>query len=215
MAERTMRIDGTAIARLAGVRSLLATVIGILIGQWLAFGATASPASLHSLGMSAAEGKDDAEALARLGHRQGAADAYRLTLRLEPSSTIARLALDGLDRIETSQAPAGARETVVLLEESRGVWIAPVVLNGSRPARFLVDTGSSVTLVSPVIGAEVVSHLGSRAAVPLQTLSGLTSGVTGRLASLRIGGVELHDVPVVQHDPGPGIDGILGNTVLG
>jgi len=35
-----------------------------------------------------------------------------------------------------------------------------------------------------------------------------------RSASLKVGSAELHDVPVVLHDPGPGIDGILGNTVL-
>ena len=68
---------------------------------------------------------------------------------------------------------------MVHLEEARGVWIVDVLLNGAHPARFLVDTGSSVTL-----------------------------------ASLRVGTAELRDVPVVLHDPGPGIDGILGNTVL-
>ena len=39
-------------------------------------------------------------------------------------------------------------------------------------------------------------------------------GSAGRLASLQVGGAELRDVPVVLHEPGPGIDGILGNTVL-
>ena len=34
------------------------------------------------------------------------------------------------------------------------------------------------------------------------------------LESLRVGGAELRDVPVVLHEPGPGIDGIPGNTVL-
>ena len=102
------------------------------------------------------------------------------------------------------------------LEEARGVWIVAVLLNGSRPARFLVDTGSSVTLLSPALGSSLgLGQAPARNPVELQTLSGLTTGSSGRLASLKVGSAELHDVPVVLHDPGPGIDGILGNTVLG
>ena len=32
--------------------------------------------------------------------------------------------------------------------------------------------------------------------------------------SLQVGDATLRDVPVVLHDPGPGVDGILGNTFL-
>jgi predicted aspartyl protease len=147
------------------VRHLLAAAMGILIGQYLAFGAPASPGGLYHIGTAAV-------------------------------------------------ARAGARETVVALEEARGVWIVPVLLNGARPARFLLDTGSSVTLVSPLVGAEVLGWVSSGETIELQTLSGLTRGALGRLPSLRIGAAELQDVPIVLHDPGPGIDGILGNTVL-
>ena len=31
---------------------------------------------------------------------------------------------------------------------------------------------------------------------------------------MRVGNLELRDAPVVLHDPGPGLDGILGNTFL-
>ena len=231
--------DGTRIATLIGVRHLIATTVGILIGQWLAFGAVPSPANLYNLGMAAAERHDEAEtlriwsravtlhpdnalfhyrraeALAALGYRQSAAEAYRLALRLEPPYPVAGMVRDGLRRLDTTTPRAGPFETVVPLEEARGVWIVDVVLNGSRPARFLVDTGSSVTLVSPTLGTALgLARLPAREAVELQTLSGLTMGSAGRLGSLQVGGAELRDVPVVLHDPGPGIDGILGNTVL-
>ncbi len=231
--------DGTRIATPSAVRHLLAVALGVLIGQWLAFGVLPSPAGLYSLGLAATERHDDAEALriwsravslhpdnasfhyrraealAALGHRQSAAEAYRLALRLDPPRPLAGLVRDGLQRLDATTR-AGAFETVVPLEEARGVWIVAVLLNGARPARFLVDTGSSVTLLSPALGSTLGLGLPpSRDPVELQTLSGLTMGSPARLASLKVGGAELHDVPVVLHDPGPGIDGILGNTVLG
>ena len=49
----------------------------------------------------------------------------------------------------------------------------------------------------------------------LQTLGGVTTGSVTRVASIRVGAAEVRDVIVVVHDPGPGIDGILGNTFLG
>ena len=229
---------GDCDARLS-VRQVLAVTIGVLIGQWLAFGAMPSPATFYSLGMAAADRHDDAEALrvwsraarihpdnatfqyrrgealAGLGHRQSAAEAFRLALRLDPPHAIAALARDGLARLDAAMTQTGAFETVAPLEESRGVWVVSAVLNRSRSARFLVDTGSSVTLVSPTLGRAMgLDGPASGESVELQTLSGLTSGTSARLASLQIGGAELRDVPVVLHDPGPGLDGILGNTVL-
>lgn len=212
--------------------------IGVLIGQCLAFGAAPSPAGLYMAGMSAAARRDDAEALriwsraaslhpdnatfqfrrgealAGLGHRHSAADAYRLALRLDPPPPIAGLARQGLERLDAVVTRTGALDTVVPLEEARGVWIVPVLLNGAHAARFLLDTGSSVTLLSPRLAASLADGLPARETVQLQTLSGITTGPLGRLGSLRIGDAELRDVPVVLHEPGPGIDGILGNTVL-
>jgi predicted aspartyl protease len=34
------------------------------------------------------------------------------------------------------------------------------------------------------------------------------------MASIRVGAAEQRDVPVVVHDPGPGLEGILGNSFL-
>jgi hypothetical protein len=34
------------------------------------------------------------------------------------------------------------------------------------------------------------------------------------VTSVKVGDAVLRDVPVVLHDPGPGVDGILGNTFL-
>jgi len=177
----------------------LATPCPVL--QWLVFGGALSPADLHIRAATAWEHHDYAEALrlwsqavslqpgnaelhylrgrapATLGLRASAADAFQVTLLLEPQSTIAREAMDGLAGLQPTSAGDG--EVLVPLESGLGVWIVPALVNGHR-GRFLLDTGSSVIVVGPTL----------------------------------VGDAVLREVPVVLHDPGPGVDEILGNTFL-
>jgi clan AA aspartic protease (TIGR02281 family) len=221
------------------VRRALTLVLGVLIGQWLAFGAPTSPADLHAVGMAAWDKRDYAEALrvwshavtlqpdnailhfrratalAELGQRHAAADAFRLALIFEPPPSVAHLAIQALSRLETPERPADEADTTVDVEPSRGVWVVAVVLNGERRARFLVDTGSSVTVVAPALAKPLgLDRAAPMATIELQTLAGLTAGPVVTLSSLKVGTTVLRDLPVVIHDPGPGVDGILGNTVL-
>jgi clan AA aspartic protease (TIGR02281 family) len=222
------------------MRRLLTLVIGVLVGQWLTYSGVQSPAQFDTLAMSAFTRHDYVEAaqlwtravslqpdnavfhylrgtaLARLGQRQSATDAYQLALMLEPPSDIARLVREGLSQLRVPASGGRASEAHVAVESSRGVWIAVVTINGTHEGRFLVDTGSSVTIVSPAAATVLALPLRSEGdAIELQTLAGKTAGRRSTLRLLAMGDVELHDVPVVVHDPGPGLDGILGNTVLG
>jgi len=141
-------------------------------------------------------------------------DAYQQTLLLEPSEALAKLANERLSELTATRGVAG--EATVSLEAARGVWIAQVVLNGSPPARFLVDTGASVTLVSPGLARRVgIEPAPNVAGTALQTVTGHTVGAAGTIRSVRVGSIEARDVPVVIHDPGLDVDGILGNTFLG
>jgi hypothetical protein len=220
------------------MRRCLTLVVGVLIGQWLAFGQSPSPADLYRLGVAAWERHHYIEALghwsrasalqpldpvfhyrratalARLGDAHAAADAYRLTLLLDPGSPLAHLARAGL--ADLSRPAGNGRGAEVPLEPARGVWVVSVVLDDAHTARFLLDTGSSVTLVAPPLAEALrLRRDGAAGAVELQTVGGRSRGSGAVLRSLRLGSLELTDVPVVVHDPGPGIDGILGNTVLG
>jgi clan AA aspartic protease (TIGR02281 family) len=101
------------------------------------------------------------------------------------------------------------------MEQGVGVWVVPIVINGVHQGRFLLDTGSSVVVVAPAFAASIPLAPGdSRDAIELQTLGGRTRGPSSTVASLRVGTAELQNLPVVIHDPGPGLDGILGNTFL-
>jgi hypothetical protein len=66
-----------------------------------------------------------------------------MAARLEPAPALARRVLDDIARL-TPASGAQAGETTVPLEPGSGVWITQVVVNDARPARVLVDTGSSV-----------------------------------------------------------------------
>jgi clan AA aspartic protease (TIGR02281 family) len=221
------------------MRPWLSLALGALIGQWLAFSGTTSPAEVHALGVLALERHDYAEAariwtravslqpnnptfhylrgtaLARLGHATSAVDAFHQTLLLEPSGGLARLARQGLAQLATSRdEPTG--DATIPLEAARGVWIAHVTLNGGPTARFLVDTGASVTLVSPLLAKQLalVPQTGA-APTALHTVAGPTTGASTTLASVRLGAAEARNVPAVIHDPGIELDGILGNSFLG
>jgi predicted aspartyl protease len=220
------------------MRRVLTFVLGVMIGQWLVFGEAASPAEYHIRAQRAWNSRDYLEAmqlwsqaaglqpadptfhyyrgtaLARLGLVLSARDAFQMALMLEPPPRLARLILQEMVRLDRGAATV-VRETTVPLEHGLGVWIARVVLNDARTGRFLVDTGSSVTVVSPTLAADLGIAGGSDGVpVELQTLGGRTAGPPAIVGSLRVGDLELRDAPVVLHDPGPGLDGILGNTFL-
>jgi clan AA aspartic protease (TIGR02281 family) len=234
-------MPGTAIAEQRSMKRALIFVMGVFAGQWLVFGSLSSPAELHLKAQVAYEHRDYVEAmrlwsqavslqpdnaafhysrataLARLGLRLSAADAYQTSLLLDPPRELARQALEGLASLSRSAASAGSppQDVTVPLESGLGVWIATVIVNGSHRGRFLVDTGSSVIVVAPAFARTIGVRPGTGGPpVELQTLSGRTSGPSATLASLRVGDAELRDAPVVLHDPGPGLDGILGNTFL-
>lgn len=219
------------------MRRVLTLAVGVLIGQWLALGAVGSAGDFYTRGSQAWERRDYVEALRfwshavavqpdnpllhyrrataleRLGHRHSAVDAYRLTLNLEPPPPIARLVAERLVDLELGTVTSQDVETSLPLEPARGVWIVSGVLNGERVGRFLVDTGSSVTLLSPGLAASLgLRREAAGETVELLTIAGRVAGPSARLRSLRLGAAELHDLPVVVHGPGPGVDGILGNT---
>jgi len=213
-------------------------LVGILIGQWLAFAGMESPADVHRLAREAAARSDwieatrhwshavslqpdnayvnymRATALARLGHRHAAADALQITLLLQPEEHLARQIRTELAGLSSPHGGAATGESVITLESGRGVWTVPVVVNGSHRGRFLFDTGSSVVVLSPTFAAAVGAKPRPNETLELETLAGRTRGTWATIGSLRVGGAEVRNAEVVVHSPGGGLDGILGNTFL-
>jgi predicted aspartyl protease len=219
------------------MRRVFGFLAGVIVGQWLVFGSALSPADVHTRAAAAYERRDYVEALrlwsqavslqpaearfhylrgqalASLGLRNSAADAFQVSLLLEPTADVARDAIAGLAGL--APAPTPDADVLVALEPGLGVWIVPVVINGVHHGRFLLDTGSSVVVVAPAFATAMrLAQRDGRDAIELQTLGGRTRGPASTVASIRVASAELNDLPVVVHDPGPGLDGILGNTYL-
>ena len=159
--------------------------------------------------------------LMRLYRWREASAAFETVLRLNPPADLAATAQQGIRSLAPllrEPAPRNARgqETLVTLHRARGNWIAEVRLNDSRTARFVVDTGASLCVVSPELAADLGVRPGPGAEmVPIQVVGGVTAGARVTLASVRVGDAEAENVAAVIHSIGPGIDGLLGNTFLG
>jgi aspartyl protease family protein len=159
-------------------------------------------------------------ALTKLGRWNEAIEEYERVLQLRPSEELASAARAGLKTLmplagRTAPRVGDADETSISLQRSRGGWIADVVVNDGRNARFLVDTGASVTAISP----ELAEELGIKPERPVRTLrfqgiGGKASGPLVKISSLRIGDLEARDVAGVILELN-GLEGILGNTFLG
>jgi clan AA aspartic protease (TIGR02281 family) len=158
--------------------------------------------------------------LMRLSRWHEAAAAFEAVLRLSPPSDLATLAQQGMRSLaplvrEPVPRQVRREEVLVKLHRARGNWIAEVRLNDSRTARFVVDTGASLCVVSPELAADLGVRPGSRPEmVPLQVVGGVTAGARVTLTSLRVGEAEVENVAAVIHSIGPGIDGLLGNSFL-
>jgi len=178
-------------------------------------------------GQAIAQAPDDpllhyqrAVALTRLERWREAAREHEAVLKLGPSASLAGASREALRALAPllREAPPRRRtaaEDSIPLKRSRVGWLAEVMLNDSQSAWFLVDTGASVTVISPRL-ARVLSipPAAEGAVVELRTLSGSTRGAVVSIASLRVGDIEAARVVAVVHETPGEIEGILGNTFL-
>lgn len=94
--------------------------------------------------------------------------------------------------------------------------IVQALLDRRVPATLMVDTGASLTTISPAIAAKLAPVPGSES----EGLSSMADGRRVKVKIFRVGSVEVGRskeelVPVaVLPPPGPGVDGLLGMSFL-
>jgi aspartyl protease family protein len=126
-----------------------------------------------------------------------------------PSAAIAAPALN--DDWQTPHASGG---TVVLTKGWEGHYFTDGDVAG-KPLNFLVDTGASSVALSPEQARSVgvdVDHLAYDR--QMETASGEVRGASVTLPRLRIGDIQLLDVPAVVIDT-PSKVALLGQSFLG
>jgi aspartyl protease family protein len=113
--------------------------------------------------------------------------------------------------VQGSGSGAGRRKIAITADAS-GLFMSPGTVNGA-PVQFVVDTGA--TLVGLSLADAERAGLNYRGGQPvlLSTANGVSQGWRMKLASVRVGDVELHQVDGVVSPMGtPYV--LLGNSFL-
>ena len=168
-----------------------------------------------------------AQIAARLESYKEAADAYERFLRVAPETDFDRrdriigliAYLRYIGQIKSLYEPSGERETTVVCQTVNNRPVIEVRINNrSEPLRFVLDTGSGMTVLSteaaerlnikPVVRGGMARAIGGGGKFPI---------VYGFVESLRIGDVQIDRVPIYirpfQHS-GDRYDGYIGLSVI-
>jgi aspartyl protease family protein len=157
-------------------------------------------------------------ALVRLGRLAEARASYERALASNPPRALADTIVAALREFgaQVSRRAPLPEGITVPLENAHGVWFAEVMLNGTRRARFVVDTGATSCAISPDLAQELGIELAEDApVVEIMTANGKTTGRPVSLDSIGVGEAEATHVATVVHTFEDGMEGILGNSFLG
>jgi gag-polyprotein putative aspartyl protease len=93
-----------------------------------------------------------------------------------------------------------------------------IMINGSGPYEFMVDTGAQITVVDPALAREL--KLEFKGSLNIVTVASHVDAPLVSAAVVEIGPVSVHDIRMAVEDLGsiqaeyPGLRGILGNNFL-
>lgn len=115
--------------------------------------------------------------------------------------------------IGRSGAPErGGAQRIVLTADGQGHFMPPGQING-RAVQFMVDTGATVVVLSASDAARIQLPFQQGQQVRVSTANGPALGYQVRLASVKVGDVQVYEVPaVVLPQTMPYV--LLGNSFL-
>lgn len=104
------------------------------------------------------------------------------------------------------------------LERIGSLLVVTIQVNGTRPAKMILDTGASHTILSYAVARDLgLWALHRSASMTMHTAGGTVQAEILPIASITIGGAEVRNIEAVIHDlpeAPPDIDGLLGLNVL-
>ena len=134
---------------------------------------------------------------------------------------ILTLCAASLSRAAGIVSPAVARYPPGLLAcpttvDRIGRIIAPVMIDGTGPYPFLVDTGANYSMISPVLAMRLNLHPRPDALEKVVGITGTQRLPWVHVANLRVGGLQMSnlDLPITKSPVMDGLDGILGLAAL-
>jgi len=128
-------------------------------------------------------------------------------------------------RIQAQESPKAAETTnrgaatksSVPFERRGQVVVIEAMLNGKTPAKLVVDTGATYTMISVATAKELdIDPSGNQRRLPIQTANGMIQAPLTRLESINVGGMEMKNLTAVIHDavPSSQVAGLLGLNFL-
>ncbi len=108
--------------------------------------------------------------------------------------------------------PPASRETVTIGADPRGHFFTDATIN-DMTVRGVVDTGATRVVLSAAEATRLGIDWRSGTRGIMQTANGTTTAYLVKLAKVRVGTIELHDIDGVVVEQGPGV-ALLGMSFL-
>jgi clan AA aspartic protease (TIGR02281 family) len=114
------------------------------------------------------------------------------------------------------QKPLAAKASIPFQRNGQ-VVVIEAMLNKRTPAKFVVDTGASYTMISSAMAKELSIELTeNQRTMPFQTANGVIQAPLTNLESIVVGGMEIKNLTAAIHDaiPDSTVAGLLGLNFL-
>jgi clan AA aspartic protease (TIGR02281 family) len=114
-------------------------------------------------------------------------------------------------------APPTIAKASVPFEKQGQVVVVEVLLNKTTPAKLVVDTGATYTMISTATARELSIDLTqNQRTMPFQTANGVIQAPLADLDSITVGGMEIKNLTTAIHDvtPNSQVVGLLGLNFL-
>ena len=120
-------------------------------------------------------------------------------------------------RVPPPAIPIVPSKASIPFEKQGQVVIVEAMLNKKTPAKFVVDTGASYTMISSAVAKELdIDTEQNRRTAPFQTANGVIQAPLVSLESITVGGMEIRNLTAAVHDvlADTTIAGLLGLNFL-
>ena len=131
-------------------------------------------------------------------------------------NNVGRIRANDSPRAPEPEKPLAARASIPF-EKHGQVVVIDAMLNKKTPAKFVVDTGSSYTMISSAVAKELNIELSeSQRTMSFQTANGVIQAPLTNLESITVGGMEIKNLAAAVHNavPDATVSGLLGLNFL-